>query len=49
MQNPSSLNQHTSDHGDGVLSFLMSQLVDSGLFTSLSWPNGLSLCSGLVP
>ena len=49
MQNPSSLNEHISDHGDGVLSFLTSQLVDSGLFTSLAWPSGLSFCSGLVP
>ena len=49
MGDPSSLNEYISDHGDGVLSFLMSQLVDSGLSPSPVRPIGLSFSLGLAP
>ena len=49
MGDPSSLNEQISDHEDRVLSFLTSQLVDSGLFLSPVLPTGLSLSPGLAP
>ena len=49
MGDPSSLNEWIADHGDGVLSFLTSRLVDSGLSPSPIWPTGLSFNLRLAP
>ena len=49
MGNSSSLIEYISDHEDGVLSFLTSQLVDNGLSPSPVQPIRLSLRHGLVP
>ena len=49
MGDPSSLNEWISDNGDGVLSFLTSKLVDSGLPLSPVQPIGLGFSPGLAP
>ena len=49
MEDHSSLNEWISDHGDGVFSFLTSQLVDDGLSPSPFRPIGLSFNCGLTP
>ena len=49
MGDPSSLNEYISDHGDGVLSFLTSQLVDNILSPSPVQPTRLSFSPRLVP
>ena len=49
MGDPSSLNEWISDHGDRVLSFLTSQLVDSRLTLSSVRPTGLGFSHGLAP
>ena len=49
MADPSSFNEQISDHEDGVLSFLTSQLVDNGLSSSPVQPIGLSLSPRLAP
>ena len=47
MGDPSSLNEWISNHGDGVLSFLTSQLVDNGLSLSPVRPTRLGSALGL--
>ena len=42
MDDSSSLNEWISNHEDGVLSFLTSQLVENGLSTSPISPLGLA-------
>ena len=49
MGDPSSLNEWILDHGDGVFSFLTSQLVDSGLSPSPVRPIGLGFSHRLAP
>ena len=49
MGDPFSLNEEISDHGDGVFSFLKSQLVDNGISPSPVRPTGLSFSHGLAP
>ena len=49
MGDPSSLNDYILDPRDGVLSFLRSQSVDSGLSPSLVRPTRLSFSPGLAP
>ena len=44
-----SFNEWISDHEDGVLSFLTTQLVDNGLSPSPVWPTRLSLSPRLAP
>ena len=47
MGDPSSLNEWISNHGDGVLSFLTSQLVNNGLSLSPVRPTRLGSALGL--
>ena len=49
MEYPSFLNEYISDYGDGVISFLTSQLVDNGLSPSHVQPTRLSFNPGLAP
>ena len=44
-----SLNEWISNHEDGVLFFLMAQVVDNELSPSPVRPTGLSLSPGLAP
>ena len=48
MGDPSSLNEWISNHGDRVLSFLTSQLVDNELSLSPVQPIGLCFNLGLA-
>ena len=49
MRDPSSHDEWRVDHGDWVLPFYTSQLVDNGLSPSPVRPTGLSFSHELVP